>query len=469
MDLLPAGWTVALDRATRVGPDGAWVLGGRPARLLRLAPGGRAALAELRRTRDGQGDSLGENARRLGGRLVETGLAHPHPPSAAPPAGTVTVAVPVHDRPAELDRCLASLGGAGAGVDVLVVDDGSRDADAIAAVCARHAARVVRHDRSLGPAAARNRALQEAVTPLVAFLDSDCVAAPGWLHRLWPHFDDERVVAVAPRVRPGPAPRPHSVVGRYVAARFPLDLGPVEGLAGPGRPVAYVPTAALVVRRRALAFDEGLRVGEDVDAVWRLGADGARVRYTAQPLVVHDHPGDWSTMLRRRFAYGTSVAPLDERHPGRVPALLLPPWPTAAVALLLARRPGAATAAALAPMVPAVGRLRRRGLPATLALRAGAGTVWATGIGLSRAATWFATPALLAGVLRGGRTRAPATALLLALPLDEWRRGRPALDPLRFTAACLLDEAAYGAGVLRGCLARRSLRPLVPRRSFVRD
>ena len=45
--------------------------------------------------------------------------------------------------------------------------------------------------------------------------------------------------------------------------------------------VAYVPTAALLVRRAALGdgFDESLRNGEDVDLVWRLIEAGWRVRY----------------------------------------------------------------------------------------------------------------------------------------------------------------------------------------------
>src|SRR4051794_10649408 len=63
--------------------------------------------------------------------------------------------------------------------EVVVVDDGSRDATAIAA---REAgARVVSNASALGPADARNAGVAATDAPLIAFTDADCVPAPGWL------------------------------------------------------------------------------------------------------------------------------------------------------------------------------------------------------------------------------------------------------------------------------------------------
>ena len=90
----------------------------------------------------------------------------------------MTVVVPVRDRHAELTRCLAGLVG---GPRMIVVDDGSRDPAAIRGVAAAAGACVVRRPVNGGPAAARNTGLAAADTPLVAFLDSDCVPGPGWL------------------------------------------------------------------------------------------------------------------------------------------------------------------------------------------------------------------------------------------------------------------------------------------------
>jgi hypothetical protein len=64
--------------------------------------------------------------------------------------------------------------------------------------------------------------------------------------------------------------------------------------------------------------------------------------------------------------------------------------------------------------------------------------------------------------LRWPHTRRLALVLLAAAPAHEWARRRPQLDPLRWTAACIVDDAAYGLGVWWGCLRHRSARPLLP-------
>jgi hypothetical protein len=97
-----------------------------------------------------------------------------------------------------------------------------------------------------------------------------------------------------------------------------------------------------------------------------------------------------------------------------------------------------------------------------LAVRlAGGGTVGAAlplGSALSR--TWW--PAAVPAALAVRKLRLPVAALILAPPLLDWADRRPPLDPVRYVAARLLDDAAYSAGVWQGCLARRTLRPLLP-------
>src|SRR5699024_75911 len=137
---------------------------------------------------------------------------------------------------------------------VIVVDDGSADPAVVAAVAERHGARLLQHRYNCGPAAARNtgldaRGLGEAERPVVAFLDSDCEVPPGWLAHLLRHFDDPRVGAVAPRVRPR---HDHeSVLTRYEDVRSALDMGTRPELVRPGARLGFVPSAALVVRRAA--------------------------------------------------------------------------------------------------------------------------------------------------------------------------------------------------------------------------
>jgi mycofactocin glycosyltransferase len=431
---------VVLDPRTRRSADGRTLLGGEPGRLLRLGPSAPRALRDLAEGRV-------DRHPRLARTLLDGGLAHPVVDPR--PVDDVTVVVPVQDRAQELDGCLAALGST---APVVVVDDASTDPAAVAAVAARHGAQLVRRDANGGPGAARTSGLAAVTTPFAAFVDSDCRPPDDWLERLRPHLDDPAVAAVAPRVV-GAADA--SLRGRVSAARSPLDLGPRPARVRPGTSVAYVPTAALVVRVAALPdppFDPALRYGEDVDLVWRLHDAGHVVRYDPSVEVVHEEPRTWSGVLRRRFAYGTSAAALAERHPGRVTHLVLRPWPTAVAALLLARRPVLAAATAAVPVT----RLHRQldGLAGETAAVTVAQSVQGTLLQLGRVL------GALAPVAVRGRA---GLALAVAPHLSDWWQRRPPVDPVRWTAVRLVDEAAYGAGVWVGCWRRRSLRPLVPR------
>ena len=519
---LPPGFRVVFDPQTQfVGAD--VLFGGSPPRLLRLNPAGQRALAELRR-----GPVCSPAGGKLARRLTDTGMAHPRPPEVSGPAllageagpagggslragdargpgapgvvpresgaggrppgpALVTVVIPARDRPAYLRRCLAALGRS---YPVIVVDDGSRQAAEIAAVCREHGATVIRRPVSGGPGPARNDGLAQVSTPLVAFVDSDCEAGPEWITSLAAHFADPLVAAVAPRVRPLTGP---GSAGRYLAARAPLDMGQQEGRVLPLTRLSYVPTAALLVRRAALAadgpgarltgdgppgasprgtgpFDAGLRYGEDVDLVWRLAEAGWRVRYDPAASVRHAEPGTWGRVLGRKFRYGCSAAPLTRRHPGKVPPLVLQAWPAVAVGALLARKPLAALAAYGAGTGQLVRLLRGWDVPPKGVLRPMADSVLQTWLGAGRWTIQYALPAAAAGLARpGGRTartrlgrRLAVASLLAGPPLTEWRRLRPPLGAAAFSAGYLADEAAYGAGVYRGVLTEKLLRPLLP-------
>jgi mycofactocin glycosyltransferase len=447
--------SLALDAGTRTLDGGRTLLGGDPPRALVLTEAGARVVRELAA---GAPPST-PGARALARRLLDAGLAHPVALATAPVA-QVTVVVPVRDRPGALARCLSGLGDARA----LVVDDGSRDPAAVADVCARHGARLVRRPSPGGPAAARNCALPEVTTPLVAFLDSDCVPEPGWLERLCGVLAaDPELAGVGPRVRPVAAGHAAGPVARFAAARSPLDLGARPAPVRPGGRVAYLPTAALLVRREALAegFDSALRYGEDVDLVWRLTDAGARLRYEPAAVVRHAEPDRLRALLARRYRYGTSGGPLARRHPGRLAPLVVHPRPAAAIALAVAGRPRAAALAVAVHVMVTARPLREIGVPGGVGARLALRGIADSAVAIGRAASMLAPVALAAG-LAHRRTRPGTLCLLLAEPLRSWRRTRPALDPVRWSALCLADDLAYGAGVWAGAGRARTARPLIP-------
>lgn len=460
MSALVEGAHIELDPSVRTFRGGAVLTGGFPGRLIALSPEGVESLTRLT---GGRPLSVGD--RQLGRRLVAAGLAHPSRPEplADDAAGRVTVVVPVRDRAPALDRCLGAIG---RGSPVVVVDDGSDDPDAVAAVCRRHGARLVPLEHNAGPGAARNVALDLVTTELVALVDSDCRVTDGWLAALIPLFADPELGAVAPRVRPRILGHGcgRGVLARFAAARCPLDMGPDRAEVGPDRLVRYVPTAALVARRTALGtgFDPALRVGEDVDLVWRMGDAGWRVRFEPSVSVWHDEPTDWAAWLCRRFRYGTSAGPLARRHPERLAPVELRAVPTAMVAAGLAGRLGTAGALWSVSTALTFRGVRRYGIPLRVVLRwTAAGAGW-TLVGLGRAGTTLAAPGLLLAATRRRRWALKIAALVFVPPLVEWRRRRPGLDPLRWSLCCIVDDLAYGFGVWAGAFTSHCLRPLLP-------
>jgi mycofactocin system glycosyltransferase len=455
---LPIGFRVAIDPGTRQ-LDETTLFGGSPTRVARLSPAGVRAWTQLR-----DGTVTSPSAGVLARRLSDGGLLHPRPAPVSTP--DVTVIIPARDRADHLAYCLTSV----VAQRVLVVDDGSADPAAIATVAADHGATLLRRPLNGGPAAARNTGLAHVHTELVAFLDSDCVAPPGWIEALAGHFADPLVAAVAPRVVAPPAT---TWSGRYTEAAGSLDLGPREARVLPGTRVAYVPTAALLVRRSALedvgVFDQDLRYGEDVDLVWRLHGAGLLVRYDPSVRVRHRAPDSWRDLLVRRFHYGTSAGPLALRHPAAMAPVVLQPWLTAGVAAALARRPVVAGIAFAGAVVDVGGTLHRAGLPSARVLAALASGTRQTWLGIGRYGTRFAAPVLAATLVApGGSTaavrrgrRAAAASLLFGPPLTAWARRRT-LDPVRFALGDVAAEVAYGAGVLAGCLHARTTRPLRP-------
>ncbi|HEU5081819.1 MAG TPA: mycofactocin biosynthesis glycosyltransferase MftF [Acidimicrobiales bacterium] len=467
----PEHIALALDPSTRRSADGRSLLGGSPLRLLRFSEAGARAVDRV--LQGGEIPASGPDAV-VARRLLDAGIAHPRPTGA--PDVHLCVVVPVRDHTAELADLLDHLGDLPAGAAVVVVDDGSTDPAAVRAVAGGRAT-VLRHEQALGPGPARDAGWRAVDGDVVAFLDADVVPAPGWLEPLLAHLRDPAVGLVAPRVRSRPG---RSLLARYERHRSPLDLGGREARVVPRGRVSYVPTAALVVRREVLdalgGFDASMRVGEDVDLVWRAIEAGWTVRYEPAAEVVHRPRRSWAALLRQRAAYGSAAAPLDRRHPGAVAPVELNAWSLAAWALVALGGPvgaiagvgvAAGTSLALAPKLR--GRMDRP--TRTAVALAGGGTLHAgTWLGRSVWRAWL--PVALAGSVASRRVRRATLAAAVVPALVDrraaTRSGEPVdVDPVRWTLAHAADDAAYCAGIWRGAIRCRSARALLPRLSGI--
>ena len=460
--MLPPGFGLQLDPQVRR-PRREVLVGGAPVRVLRLTAAGADLL-----DRWAAGDAVpkGVGAQALAGRLLDAGVAHPRPPAPADPP-PVTYVVPVRDDPAGLDATIAALTADDPGSRIVVVDDGS---DPPATVEADGDVVVLRRASAAGPGAARNEGWRAASTGIVVFLDAGCVPGSGWTGALLGHFADPSVAAAAPRVVARADPGTPAWLAAYEARRSPLDLGDRPAPVRAGSAVPYVPTAALAVRRTALAqadgFDERLRFGEDVDLVWRLGKRGWRVRYEPASSVSHPARRTLPGLLRQRFQYGLSAAPLAQRHGRDVAPLAGSPWSAASWGLAVAGHTGAA----LGVVAVTTGALARRAgedraTARTLAVLALSGHA-RTGAALAGALRRAWLP-LGIGLLWPRRTRSrAATAAVLAATVPaaaEWLTDPPPIGFVAWMCERALDDLAYQAGLWAGAVRARSAAALLPR------
>ena len=436
--------------------DGRLLVGGSPLRAVRLT---RAALTLLA---DGEVTVVDAATDALAARLVDGNLADPVLDGSGVEPAELTVVIPVRDRPEQLDRALGPL----KGLHRIVVDDASLDPDAVERVARRHGAHLLRLPVNLGPAGARNAGLRAVRTAYVAFVDSDVTVEASTLLDLSRHFADSRVALVAPLVRSRARSREPRWFERFDEDDSSLALGTRACVVRPGAAVGWLPSACLVGRTERLGagFEETMRVGEDVDLVWRLVEAGEVVRYDPDQVAWHDTRTTVRGWLGRKYLYGTGGADLAVRH-GRkgAPAVMTASMAATAAALLVHRRWSLPVAAA--GIAYGLLSLRRR-LPETPGRDRLAVQLCAQGLGWTvrqEAALllrhWWPLTVLLAprsALVRRALVASLVVDVVVARVDNPGTRYRP--------LARRLDDLAYGAGLWAGAIRARSVTCLLPRR-----
>jgi GT2 family glycosyltransferase len=235
------------------------------------------------------------------------------------PRSAFSVVIPSHRRADLLRLCLASVGRfAPAGTEVIVVDDGSKNAVVSRAAEQFPGVKVVRRPRSGGFCAAANAGIAAASGSVVELLNDDAEATAGWAEAALRCFADDRVAAVAPlvlqndpgRLARGLPPLIDSAGDEYDPGGFARKRGHgsvwANGPASAGRNASLGPltrgrspeavfgasAAAAFYRREALVRAGGFpghfgAYFEDVDLSFRLRRLGFEIVYEPGSVVWH--------------------------------------------------------------------------------------------------------------------------------------------------------------------------------------
>lgn len=192
------------------------------------------------------------------------------------------------------------------GLEVIVVDDGSADRDAVARVVSRHpTARLIRHESSAGPAAARNSGARAARGPVLCFTDDDCMPEPEWAERL------------------------SAAVAGGAAAVAGATLGDGDALSVAAELIALAPTLAepfapsnnFACEKRLfdlVPFDASYPspAGEDRDWCARIADAGFELRSEPSARVWHHQELTLRSFLHRQVGYGEAAYQFRRLHTG---------------------------------------------------------------------------------------------------------------------------------------------------------
>ncbi len=474
---LPSTTHIEIDPGVLVlaGIDGKTVLlGGSPYKLVSLRPSAAAVVESFR-----AGGSIETAAQianvsigateKLARWLLQNGMAEPrhHEPHVFGLAD-ISAVIPARNESSNIGGVVSSLFGLGL-QKVVVVDDAS--SDDTAAVARAAGAVVIERNGAGGPGAARMSGVSNVDSPLVLFVDADTHLdgewMGEWLGDLIAAFDDPLVAIAAPRVR---SLLDSSLVSRYEHVRSALDLGGYRSSVRPLSRVSYVPSAVWLVKLTALeqvgGFDPSLRFGEDVDLVWRLVSSRFVVRYEGQVSVQHRPRQTLRALMKQRHQYGTSAAPLDRRHPDAVAPLVASGWSVLSWALALLGGPAglvaglvtaAGTSMALESKMSMVQSPRKIAFTTAMRGHLGLGRQLASCI-------WRAwLPFAMIASLFSRRVRWVTLASGILPAIEQWTKQRPNVDPVRFTALRMLDDASYCSGLWKGCWKEKHFGPLKPR------
>lgn len=202
-----------------------------------------------------------------------------------------SIIIPTRDRWETLARTLPAVLGQevpGGELEVLVVDDGSRNApcEVVLRASSRGQVRLLRQD-GRGPAAARNRGLAEARGAVVLFLDDDIFCTPGLLaFHLEAHRGQDDLVTYGPiLLAPGSPP---TLVAESTGAWYEAYWRRVAQEGGIRLPGDTLLAANCAISRETLVaiggFDEAIASKEDTELGIRLWKRHTPMRFVRDAL-----------------------------------------------------------------------------------------------------------------------------------------------------------------------------------------
>jgi len=180
--------------------------------------------------------------------------------------------------------------------EIVFVDDGSTDGSW--KMAREFGARVFRFDKRQGRAKARNKALQLARHPIVAWIDSDCeIADRRWIENMMKHLKGKTIGVAGNQLKP-----------KCGLPRVLYYLPGTAYTADKTEEASFAPTTSSLFLKKPIidagGFDSSLVTAEDLELCWRLGSKGYKFVKTPEAAIYHNFRATMSGFAKQQYERG---------------------------------------------------------------------------------------------------------------------------------------------------------------------
>jgi glycosyltransferase involved in cell wall biosynthesis len=210
----------------------------------------------------------------------------------------IAVIIPTRDRPGSLKRCLAALANQTIAdeLEVVVVDDGSRDRQAVLDVVGEHEFARMESKDHVGPAGARNTGVAIARSEVVCFIDDDCEPERSWAENMANAVFAGRGPVAGNTIQTLNGTPLGTALELVVDAAISADFcfAPSNNLAGPRELFVSIP------------FDERYPAAAGEDREWcaRVAAAGYVLRIEPAATLIHRSEPGLRAFMGQQVRYG---------------------------------------------------------------------------------------------------------------------------------------------------------------------
>lgn len=234
----------------------------------------------------------------------------------------ISVIVPAYNVEKSIAHCLQALLDQTMPRDayeVIVVDDGSRDATY--KIAQSFGVRVLLQKNG-GAAAARNLGAQNARGDIVIFIDADSVPDKSWLEKMITPFSNAEIVGASGEKKT----RQTNLWAQYVQIEYDYKYDLMRAHAY----TDFIDSSTAAYRRAVFVqnggFDTSFMEAEDTELSFRLAERGYKMVLLRDAIVYHMHPTSLWEYLRRKVQYSRWRAVVYRKFPNKVTSETRTPW-----------------------------------------------------------------------------------------------------------------------------------------------